>query len=241
MEITIAICDDEEIFVKEISEYVNSAAKKLGSDCVLIGCKSGNELVEIYNTRQIDAVFLDIAMPDQGGFETAEKLLKIRKKTVLVFVSSKEKMVFSSYEYSPFWFVPKSNMQLLAMVSERVVKKVFSNRQEILSAAVEIEHRIFEINFKDVAYFKTEDHYVKFVSKDGKASCSYRDKLDNIEVQLRERWFVRCHNRFLVNCRMISYIENYVCTLLNAEQIPISRTKLSGTKDAFQNYLRSTR
>lgn len=241
MKLKIAVCDDEEIFIEQISAYISDAAKKHNAECSFVFCNSGNELIKICKTQRIDAIFLDIAMPGFNGFETAEQLLKIRSSIVLVFVSNKESMVFSSYEYKPFWFVPKSKMELLEIASDRVVKKLKTDRLESDIITIKIENRIMEINLEKIMYFKTEDHYIRMIYKDGKVSDSYREKLDNIEVQLNEHAFVRCHNRCLVNCRKISCIENSLCVMLNNEKIPVSRNKLTNTKEAFQAYLRRTR
>ena len=65
--------------------------------------------------------------------------------------------------------------------------------------------------------------------------------LEQIEKQLSKYWFARIHNRYLVNCRMISSIEKNSCKLLNGEELPVSRAKMAHTKEMFQSYLRSTR
>lgn len=221
--------------------YIRNAADELNEECSIFACRRGSELLALCEKEIIDAVFLDIAMPGFNGFETAKHLSEIRKNMIIVFVSSLEGCVYSSYEYSPFWFVRKSDMKLLKKVSQKVIEKVVSERKETVALPVKAGKRIVEVDFGKTAYFKTDDHYVKIMYKNKEFSQSYRDKLDNIEAQLKEYRFVRCHNRFLVNVRMISYIENSSCTLINGEQLPVSRSKLTETKEAFQNYLRSIR
>lgn len=238
----IAICDDESIFIDRTSEYINSASKVQGIKCNIHTCQSGVELIELCGVKKIDAVFLDIAMPGIDGFKTAEELLKLRSNLVLIFVSSQETMVFSSYEYNPFWFVPKSQLSMLELVINKLFKKLENTASENSIIAINIENnRMVEIDTHKITYFRTDDHYVRIITKDNGKSDSYRYKLDYIEKQLQDSWFVRVHNRYLVNCRMISIIEKNACVLTNGEHVPISRVHMASAKSMFQKYLRSKR
>ncbi|MBQ8003415.1 MAG: response regulator transcription factor, partial [Clostridia bacterium] len=235
----IAICDDEQIFISKISEYIISATKNQGIKYRIHNCQRGTELIKLCEEKNIDAVFLDIAMPGINGFETAEQLLKIRSNLILIFVSSKETMVFSSYEYKPFWFVPKSQMSMMEIVVNKLIKKIELEAKEYPIIAINVEdNRVVEIDIREIAYFKTDDHYIRMAMKRGKKSDSYRYKLDAIEQQLEDKWFVRIHSRYLVNCRMISTIDKNTCVLVNGEHIPISRVNMASAKSIFQKYLR---
>lgn len=60
-------------------------------------------------------------------------------------------------------------------------------------------------------------------------------------MQLEGLWFVKTHNRYLVNIRQIHSISNNAVTLSDREKIPISRAQLDVVRDKFQDYLRSIR
>ena len=238
----IAICDDEKIYIDTILLYFNKISKRYEKKCDIFTCQRGDQLIDMCNKTIFDAVFLDISMPGMNGFETAEKLLKIRNNMSIVFVSSKESMVFSSYEYKPFWFVPKSQMAMLEIVIAKLFEKIDADSSESTLIAINIEmNKVIELDLKQIAYFKTNDHYIQFAYKDQSDSTSYRNKMDHIEMQLSKYYFVRIHNRYLVNCRLISEIEKNLCKLINGVELPISRAKMSHTKEIFQNYLRSIR
>ncbi|MBR5271587.1 MAG: response regulator transcription factor [Clostridia bacterium] len=238
----IAICDDEKKYIDEISDYISKIALNRGREYKVFICKNGYEIVRLCKKVKLDAIFLDIAMPGFDGFETAKQLLEIRKNIIIIFVSSQEGKVFNSYEYQPFWFVPKSNMQILDIVVDKMIDKIENYETENALIAINVEHKkVIEVNLKEILYFKTNDHYLQAVYKDGHISESYRYKLDHVEKQLISCYFVRVHNRYLVNCRAVSYIEKSSCILSNGEEIPISRAKMAQTKEIFQNYLRSVR
>ena len=238
----IAICDDEKKYIDEISDYISKIAFRRGRKHRVFTCENGYKLVELCKKENLDAIFLDIAMPGFDGFETAKQLLEIRKNIIIIFVSSQEGKVFNSYEYQPFWFVPKSNMQILDIVIDKMIDKINNYEAENTLITINVEHKkVIEVNLKEISYFKTNDHYLQVVYRNGNISESYRYKLDLVEKQLLSRYFVRVHNRYLVNCRAISYIEKASCILSDGEENPISRAKMPQTKEIFQNYLRSIR
>lgn len=237
----IAICDDEQIFIDKICSNISLIASKNNKKCNFITCTRGDELINICKKQKIDAIFLDIEMPGLNGFETAGELLKTSKNLILVFVSNKESMVFSSYEYRPFWFIPKTQLKLLNTVVDKIIKKIEKNNSENNFTTLNVGNKVIEICLKEVFYFKNEDHYIRYFLKDNSISESYRCKLETIEKQLEKKNFIRIHNRYLINVRAISFIENSTCVLLNGNKLPISRANVSKTKEIFQCYMRSIR
>ena len=238
----IAVCDDDEALLEEIASGVEVSMKRhYDRSFKIFKFNNGRDLLEVCQGKKIDVIFLDISMPEVDGFKTAENLLKFNKFMDLIFVSSNETMVYSSYEYHPFWFIPKAQLSMLDGVVSKLVTKIKAEELEDEPVKVKLGNLSAEIDLKEVTYFMNEDHYIRYFYKDSSASESSRCKLNDIEEQLAEYYFVRCHNRYLVNCRMISYIDKTTCILKNNEKIPISRSCLKQTKESFQEYSRCKR
>ena len=237
----IAICDDEQIFIDRIYERIIALSKSKNLESNIQTFNNGSQLIETCKKEKFDAVFLDIAMPENDGFDTAKELVKICPDINLVFVSSQESLVFSSYEYSPLWFVPKSQLQLLETAINKIIRKIEAKKAANISPSIKMEkNTVIKLDLKNTAYIKSTAHYLNIYYIDTKdASQSYRNSLDKIEEQLKDCYFVRCHNRYLVNCRNISSIQSNFCILHNEERVPISRNKMAATKSCFQTYLRS--
>ena len=124
---------------------------------------------------------------------------------------------------------------------EKIIRKYEYEKNKVKSVPICIEGKIIEINLSEVMYLKTFDHYIKIADKNKGESKSYRCKMTEIEKQLVEVWFVRSHNRYLVNCRSISYLKGSKCVLLTGEEVPISRSRIVKVREVFQNYMRSER
>lgn len=238
----IIICDDEKLFVDNLSARICDYLSERKIKCTITTCLDGTELIKLYAAKHFDAVFLDVSMPEIGGYEVAEEILKINKNAAIVFISSQESSVFHSYEYSPVWFVPKGNCAMFDLAMKKLIKRVENDRKNQRYVTVNIEDKIqLALDMEDVVYFKTTDHYLQFLKKNGTFSEFYRCKLSNIERQLSDHWFIRIHNRYLVNCRMIKTIEKQECILTDGYILPTSRSKIAHSKESFQNYLRNVR
>ena len=235
----IAVCDDEKIFIEQVNEYVIKAVEKHDRKCSVQVFQSGEELVNAFEREYFDAIFLDIDMPHINGFEAAKRLMKINSNVTLIFVSCKEALVYSSYEYKPFWFVPKSQLSLLEKVMEKLLQKIENEETDKRLVTLQItKNSLCHINLSETAYIKSEGHYINVYDINGKVTASFRNNLNNLEKQLLEYNFLRCHERILVNCRMINCIGSSDCILSNGTEVPVSRRKMTETKKLFQQYLR---
>lgn len=234
----VAICDDEKIIVEKISSCVMAVSSRYGIDVECFTFTNGYELIDFCESNEPDAIFLDIAMPEIDGFQTANKLLEFKDDVTLVFVSNNEALVFSSYEYKPFWFVPKSQMHLLELVVDKIMCKINNARLISEKLNITIGKTKVEINPMEVLFFKNDDHYIQYFTDKGIKSGSVRGNISDIEKQLKSHFFVRCHNRFIVNCRFVSGVKNTGCILTNGEIIPVSRSKMAETTNALHEYIR---
>ena len=237
----IAICDDEAVFAEKLKSSLEHEFEEHGIQCVFIVTDSGEKLLSLCEKEKINVVFLDIAMPDLDGFDTAGKLRELRKDIMIVFVSSKETTVFSSYEYNPVWFVPKSQLRLLKRAVDKIVEKINYSEKESSFTQIKMENKFIEIDVREIKYFKSDGHYIVYVYKSGRQSESFRCRINEVERQLSSMWFVKTHNRFLVNLRSARSIESGRLILNDGERIPISRSQMSTVKEKFQDYFRSIR
>ena len=166
----IAICDDEPVFAENLKNDLLREFARHGKSCVFTVVNSGAELLSLCMKEKIDAVFLDIAMPDLNGFDTAKKLREMRKNIMIVFVSSKETTVFSAYEYSPIWFIPKSQMYLLKRAVDKILSKTDAAEDEMSFMQIKMENKIIEIDIRRIKYFKSDGHYISTKTAQGQAA-----------------------------------------------------------------------
>lgn len=96
--IKVAICDDEEIFVKKLKECLYKYKEETGKKISILEFHDGSELLKNYQT-DLDLIFLDIKMEKVNGLKTAEEIRKIDNTVEMVFLTSLSQYVWKGYEY----------------------------------------------------------------------------------------------------------------------------------------------
>ena len=79
-----------------------------------------------------------------------------------------------------------------------------------------------KVYITDLMYIKSDDHYLEIFTQDGK-SHTVRGKLSQIKEELPPN-FIQCHRSYIVNSNYIKQVNSTSLTLINKEQIPLSRS-----------------
>lgn len=72
------------------------------------------------------------------------------------------------------------------------------------------------------------------VCKDGDYFCDL--SLIQLEEELKDQYFFRCHKCYLVNLRSISHIDDSI-SIKNGDRVPISRRKGKALKESYREYI----
>jgi DNA-binding LytR/AlgR family response regulator len=94
------------------------------------------------------------------------------------------------------------------------------------------------VPYGDIGYFESSAKKVTLYLGNSDKTYFFSAKLDDIEALLPDH-FLRCHQSYLVNLRMIRHLDskNHVFVLHSGEEILISRRSYTAAKEAYQSYL----
>ena len=67
----------------------------------------------------------------------------------------------------------------------------------------------------------------------------YYEKLENVEKDLDDRGFKRCHRSYVINISKIKEFKSNEVKLLNGEVVPVGRKYKENLKEAFFDYLQT--
>lgn len=124
MNISLAICDDDALFLDALEKHVLKIASSVGCECTIQKLYSGAELINYCNAKPVDIIITDIDMPDiyapnsdaqsnTDGFTAAKQLQARYPNIETVFVSAHEELAYQSFRYRPFSFISKRDLQIL--------------------------------------------------------------------------------------------------------------------------------
>lgn len=149
------ICDDDINFAESIKQQICSCIKD-GRQYKIDIFGNAEALLNRFYEQSADAVLIDIDMPEMDGFEAAALLQKYRKNILIVFVTSYEDKVFQSYEYHPFWFVRKSHMHDLKIVTRKLLRKIDAEEEERnLTYNLKTDKNVIELDINKLMYIES--------------------------------------------------------------------------------------
>ena len=234
--IRIAVCDDERDFSERIKVLIEKYFTEQTDESDITIFSSGSCFLS--DSTNYNAVFLDIDMPDIGGFDIAEQISG-RGNTLIIFVTTHDELVYSSLKFRPFRFIRKAHLE------EELPETLDAVNKEILKLGVNTKFMLQTKNGEvlldvtNIEYIEIYTHSMQVYTASGEILECY-GSLSAMEKQLNGFDFVRTHKSYLVNCKYIFSIEKNRIILDDKTEIPLSRYKADTVKSKFKNHLRST-
>lgn len=117
----ILVVDDAQ-FTRNILKNIIS---KTNYGEVVGEAKNGKEAIELYKKLKPDMVTMDLVMPEKGGIEAIEDLLKVDPKAIIVVVSAlgQEALVLEAAKKGAKDFIQKPfKTEQIIEVMERILK-----------------------------------------------------------------------------------------------------------------------
>ena len=227
----IAICDDENDSISVLSEYIG----KIQQDNVNISVfKSGEELTAHYSDtgEKFNIIFLDMEMKEMDGIDTANRIRKIDRTAIIIFVTSHKKYMERSFECRPFRFLVKP-------VNFDKFKEAFLKACE----SIDLEHPyivfqdsrdIIRLLYEDILYFENKSHWVHIHTFDKE----YRTYMtfSKLLKQLDMNRFVITHKSYIMYLDYFKELHGNDITLRNNAVIPLSRSYKNDVKLKILNF-----
>jgi DNA-binding LytR/AlgR family response regulator len=231
----LAICDDE----KEIRELLGSKIQKLCPNAIINYYATGKDLLSANIIP--DILFLDIQMPEIDGMETARKLRKINKDTILIFVTAIEEYVFQAFDVGAFHYIvkPFCDEKLKTVLQKAVDQycKTMGSRQK-QGGVPEKKHIMIQsggthtkIYLDKIVYAEVFNRKIIIHMTDGE--IEYYGKLSELEKLLGEDFF-RPHRAYLIHFK---FVVKYDASTIYLEQGSVLMAK-QNYPEFVKQYLR---
>ncbi len=231
--INIGICDDEASMRRLLRAPLEQKLQLLGADYRIFEYDCGETLLTRPETEWLDILFLDIELKQLSGMETARNLRKRDSHTLLIFVTAYPDFVFQGYEVHAFHYIlkPYENQKIMKVL-EQAIKELGQNREHYFT--LEQKSGTTKIPAKKILAFSSDRRKIIISLEDGN-KLEFYGKLDAVETDLPD-YFIRCHNRHLVNLNYVTALEKDGCTL-RSQSFPVSRAYRQSVEIAFARLL----
>jgi len=231
--IQVALCDDEDNILRELCDSTKAAFRAAGVPAQVKGFSNAAELWRGWERDPNEVVFLDIEMPEVDGISFGKFLRARNLNPCIIYLSNRDDRVFETFQVTPLRFIRKSRFheEIDEAVSAITQWRESSRRRTLLITS---RDSIESLNIDDIIYVESFGKTQSIVTAD--RTYSQKETLRELENKLSEYGFLRPHQGYLVNSRHIDRIERDVIVMQNGTKIPVSKYKVTETKNAFLRF-----
>lgn len=228
----IAICDDEKSFVSHLTQLLHRYSDEAEEQLKITVYYDGSELIEHYNTT-IDLIFLDIKMNQINGLKTAERIRQMDSHVGIIFLTTLTQYGLEGYKYQAINYIIKP-IKYVRLKSE-LDKFTERLRQTVSPSYVIInDSGKYKFTLKTLRYVETFNRNLLFHTEQENIIC-YKN-MKEIEKELAEQGFVRCHTSYLVNLFYVKGVKKLEIELITGEILPISQPKRKAFMEQLTKY-----
>ena len=218
----------------------NRLARQLEQDpdVELLGeCAGGKEAIEAIRDMRPDLVFLDVQMPEVGGFDVLEAIGP-GTVPVVVFVTAYDQFAIRAFEVSAVDYLLKpfegtrlqealdrAKRQLRVREQDGVdarlgalLESLGSRSNQADRLALKVDGRTVFVSSSEIDFIEAAGNYVRIQA--GADSFMVRDRLSAFEERLDRATFIRIHRSTIVNVTRIKEMH----PLFNGDQSLVLKT-----------------
>lgn len=236
----IAVCDDDQGMLTLMHRLVANEFEKRHADFTIKAYSCAKKLLEDFKEKPFDVLFLDIKMPGIDGFEAAREVRCMTDETEIIFITTEQELVYDSFDFQPFAFIPKTPPELMKNRLSRTVGNLLAKYKVSRRICINLPYNEkMYIKPNDIIYVGSEKNNLIYHIRDGE-DILVREKIQDAEELLPADLFIRIHNRLIVNMAHIESIDypQGVLTVTGGEILTISRPRKQSLSDAYDRYLR---
>ena len=187
------------------------------------------QAIKYLNQNEVDAIFLDIHMPDFTGFDFIQT---IKNPPKVILVTSDKNFAIEAFEYEcivDYLVKPITEERFEKAVQKlkaaKVPPKNSASNEEMPSDTkkefyINIDRRLIKIEFDTVNVVEARGDYI--LIKTESKNYTVHSTLKKIEDKLPKDLFLKVHRSFIINTKKIIDIEDN-SVLIAKEVIPVSR------------------
>ena len=221
----ILVVDDEQLARRNVTVLLRGDPD-IGS---VVECGSGLEAIEEIRRSKPDLLFLDVQMPECGGFDVLEMLGGDMPPTV-IFVTAHDKYALRAFEAGALDYLLKPFDdarfgRALGRAKERLANSPSRHAQPLQRIAVKDKGQVLFVEVADIDWVDAAGYYACLHV--GKETHIVRRTLSDLERDLGDDRFLRIHRSVVVNLERVRGLElqEGACevVLKSKVRLPLSR------------------
>jgi len=221
----IMICDDEQLWVDELTKRCEAYFEKVDMKVDLVGTCHYEDIFK----EPCDLLLLDIEMPGMSGIEIKEHFM-YSERPLIIFVTAYPEYIGEAFGRNVIGFLTKP-----------IQTKQF---ETYLSVAMNLHDIDTYVTFKDsivrsskeILLITAKFGYTDVKMATGETYSSIRKSLKIWQEELGHYGFIRISDACLINCRYIKSFEGTHVQLQNDQTLHVSRRRKKECMEQFVEF-----
>lgn len=231
MSIRCLAIDDEPLALDKLKKYI----ERIPYLELVAACACASDAMQVMAENTVDAIFLDINMPDINGVDFVKGLAD---PPMIVFITAYSEHAVESYKLravdyllKPYSFV--DFQKAAELIQSRFLARQNGNvsRQDDDFIFLKVDYRYVRVKFSDIVYIEGMNEYLKVHTVSGEHLLVHTT-FKQLNGYLPE-YFLQVHRSYVVNVKRIIEVERSVILLEGNKHISVS----DSNKDAFMSYI----
>jgi two-component system LytT family response regulator len=226
--------DDEPLALQQLVVYI----KKIPFLELAGECQSAEEARKIMEDENIDAIFIDINMPDLNGMEFVRSLAA---PPIVVFTTAYTEYAVDGYKVDAVDYLLKPfSLDDFKRAANKVKKQydlmntaIVSNVDEDDALFLKTEHKVVRINIKEIRYVEGMSEYIRIFLDNQRKPIIVLLSMKKLEERLPESIFMRIHRSYIINLKKIQEVNKNRVIMDADTYLPIGDLY----RDIFNDYL----
>ena len=228
--------DDEPLALRQLAAYIERIPflQLVGS------CQSALDARQLMEETDVDALFVDINMPDLNGMEFVKSL---SVPPLIVFTTAYSEYAVEGYKVDAVDYLLKPfGMDDMLRAANKVKKQYDLQNTAILSEPTDdgefylkTEHRVVRIVTDSIRYIEGMSEYLKIYLDKPLKPITVLLSMKKMEERLKSGPFMRIHRSYIINLKKIQEVNKNRVIMDADTYLPIGDMY----RDAFNAYLES--
>ncbi|MBR6264650.1 MAG: response regulator transcription factor [Prevotella sp.] len=232
--------DDEPLALRQLASYI----EKIPFLELVESCESALDANAVMEREPIDAIFIDINMPDLNGMDFVKSLTS---PPMVVFTTAYSEYAIDGFKVDAVDYLLKpfgmDDMLRAANKLKAHYELVNGNKATVQTTTAldddtlffKTEHRVVRVDINKIRYIEGMSEYLRIHLDDSPRPLIVLLSMKKIEERLPRNIFMRIHRSYIINLKKIQEV-NKSRVILDADTyLPIGDLY----REAFNEYLNS--
>ena len=214
--------DDEPLALRQLAAYL----QKVPFFELVDSCQSALEAMAILEKQEVDAIFIDINMPDLNGLDFVRSL---QRPPMVVFTTAYQEYAVEGYKVDAIDYLLKPfGMGDVLRAADKVKRQYDLLHTASLSPIDEDDALFFKTEYKVVRVLVSHIIYIEGMSEYLRIHVADQPKpiivllsMKKMEERLSNADFMRIHKSYIINLHHIAEINRSRVVLDNGAEIPV--------------------